>query len=459
MSDIERIGNHYNRVLRGDEQRTQPQPDLTDKTNFIRAHTAEIRPLLPDASTLDQALHEPTTKNVEGILQTFETKILTWKRESPQPDAKKILVEASQPANAPLVSQLFEHLRADPCCGEVTIITDNVAGQKLENTPGMTPVRTDKAPVIADIPDGPYDSVLIMDEPVNSAMPFLRESARDVFGAKKLFYYSPIPAASSRNSAFPNKNWNAVDMFLVSDDFGRDLSISVLDVPANKVEVVGSIAIEDILKVNAEERRTEGRKKLELNDGVTVAVYVGFPSNDRRVSGDVPLNTSTYLKVVEGATKTAVQNPEKQYALVVLTHPRARAVEPLPDVKDKLPSNLSIVNGDGVNRNPSEFADIMYASDLICCPPTSTEAVFAYYRGRSVALCAFEGAGELGELTEKDYPKGLGLFTETKKGTPIKNPSDFVALFSYAHQLPKPPSPPTQVAERLKKLLLDTDVT
>lgn len=428
-----------------------------EKYAFVREHEKEIRPITDDQETLnaiDQgALVSPEA--LQLVLERYETKIFSYGRKDARPDAKRLLLEAAQPANFNIVNPLLESLEHDERCSGVTLLTDNVSGKKFmeKHDPDLQTVPTSERPIIGDIPEGPYRAVLVLDEAENTPASVLLYGAKSVFGAEKLCYLSLGLFGHVEKRIFgPERSTEMedIDIIFSADEFSKQMLCGALGVPEEKVVVTGTPLLEGLRVEEANMLREKGRAALGVAEGTLTLAYAGFPSIDfQSVGGDPKLNPLTFEQTLTGVMRAAEAEPEKNFALVVRTHPRARNVEPSLIPTQTLPENLAVVDGNGIT-----YEEFVYAADIIGCNVLSTESLLARYRGREAAIFAFSGKGQLGELlTENFGEKGEQIIKASDRMTLIDSPeklSEMIARYQPREAIPVHPGS----LERIKEIML-----
>ena len=431
-----------------------------EKLKFIKEHAKDIRPTATDESTVkdieDVEKGRPVYENrIDALLERYETKILTYERRDVAVGTSKILLEASQPANYSVAAPLVEDLMQDPRCVGITLLTDNVAGQQFEQSGAQLHlVREEKRPVMADIPAGPYDVALIFDEPQNTPQPVLLYGAKSVYGAKKLYFFAGgLGGEETQRILGPNADskMDTIDGIFVDDELSKQLLCEIAHVPKEKVIVTGSPLIESLEPEKAKELRSIGREKLKISDSASVVFYAGVVTADFKVSGGGDdLNLHTYIETLEGVRIAAHHDPSREYVLAVRSHPRARDIETLP-IPSELPANVRIVSGEGIS-----YDEVVYAADVMCQNPLSSEVVLASYRGRTLAVFAYEGEHQFGQLCERIYGKeGIRIIRDSGRAVFAESSQGLASILEQHTESPQPiPKPLGSAREKIKEILL-----
>ncbi len=432
----------------------------SEKMNFIKRNANTIKPISSDLEVVRNIENdsEVSPAQVDQVLEEFETKVMEYNRADPSVDSKKILLEASQPANFNIIHPLISLLEEDDACGGITLITDNVSGKRFEGEEGkllgLESIRNEGEPVLADIPRGPYESALVLDEPINSPNNTLLFGSKSIFDAKKLYFFSiglfdDIVRRISDQS--DENHMDSVDAILTADIFTKELMCKSLGIPEEKVLVTGSPLIDQIDLEQGEILREKGRETLHIPSSAVVAFHSSIiASAFEKVGGASDINQQTYERVLEGVIAGAEANPEQEYVLLLRTHPRMKATDPFPLPPHNLPSNLRIVLGDDIS-----YEENIYASDILLCNILSTETLLARYRGKTAAVFNYEGEGQFAQVIDKLYgQEGIRVIEESARATLVDSSESLsVLLTEYQPQLPIQ-KPAGDSLGNIKKILL-----
>lgn len=427
-----------------------------EKLSFIKERAKDIKPTATDISAITEVEKGRSVNEdrINAVLERYETKVLTYERPNAPVGAGKILLEASQPANYSVAARLINELMQDSRCAGITLLTDSASGQEFEksSTP-LRPVRSKDEPVMADIPIGPYDVALVFDEPENTPQSVLLYSAKSVFGAKKLYFFlGGLAGEKTQRILAPDASpkMDTIDAIFVEDQLSKQLLCEMLHIPEKKIIITDSALIESLEPEKAESFRTVGREKLSVPDSAFVVLYAGFPSADLLPSGgSEDLNLHTYAETVEGVRIAARNDPSREYVLITRTHPRARNVEPSLLAPSDLPANMRVMDGDGVS-----YDEDIYAADVICCNPFSSEVLLAAYRGRSVVVTAYGGDRQLGELCERAYGRNTMDFVNKSGRAAFAESSQGLASVLEQHIESPSPLPKPSKSLQMRKILL-----
>lgn len=370
--------------------------------------------ILQSGAIREKILHDPESLSdteLEEALEKFETKIFTYTNPNANTDAKRILLEGSQPYSFGLISELLKELVHNSQCKEVTVIAEGVTAEKIaalqDDTLTFNESTTDS--ILTDIGEIPTDICLVfMEEPENSPLLPLLYSAKSVIGAEKLFVYFNGPYLQSnfkeRFSTEKRKNMDEIDGAITNTDLGAAVVKGELGLPDEKVFVTDNLSINEIARQPKEKLRTEGRRKLGLGDEEITLLYLGFPSKPTESIGmDPDLNVRTFEETASGALLAATQNSDKSFAVIVRAHPRDPHKDEMFNViPTETPDNLRFIID-----NQLTYEEAVYAADGIISSPLSTEISLASYRGRSSLICAFEGKGLTADLLHNSYSSTL----------------------------------------------------
>lgn len=441
-----------------------------EKLKFITEHADEIKPTAADESATKDIENVVEGRSVDenkvdAILEGYETKVLTYERSNASPDASRILIEASQPANygagAPIIKDLIE----DPRCVGITLLTDNAAGKDFQESGlPLQQVRYSQKEheesVLADIPGGPYDVALAFDEPQNTPQSVLLYGAKSVFGANKLYFFAGglVGKATQRIlSPDADPTMDTIDAIFVEDELSKRFLCEIAHVPEANILVTGSPLVEALEPEKAESLRAIGRKKLRISDTALVAFFSSIVSTDedfKKIGGAEDLNTRTYEETVAGVRIAAEHDPAREYVLIIRTHPRMLNVEPPLPIPTNLPSNMRIVRGE---REEVSFDEVVYASDVLCCNPLASDVLLAAYRGRVAAITAYAGENQSGQLCERIYgEEGIRIIRDSGRAVFAESPQGLAAILEHQRELPQPlPKPAGSARQIIKELLLN----
>lgn len=438
-----------------------------NRNEFIQQHKPELLPLVEDG--IAERIREDRTLSrgdFTDALERFETKVLTYERSAPAEGARRFLFEAAQGANYSILAPLLKSLQQEERCAGITLLTDNVAAKHFEAFGGFHAVRSEGKPVMSDIPSGPYDTAFVMDEPSNSPDSLILHGAKSVFDAKKLYFYSvalfgdtlrriaETPGALKRplrDGTDTQFAMDSVDGIFTADDFTKDLLCGVLNIPVEKVVVVGSPLLDSLDASQSETLRAAGRGKLGIPDTARVVYHSSIVAlSFAPFGGAKNINQTTYERTLEGVLAAARADPSTEYVFLLRTHPRTREVDPLPPPPTELPDNLKIVNGDSVS-----YDEAVYASDILCNNILSTETLIAPYRSRQSLVFAYPGEGQFGALVERMYgTKGMDIIRESGRATFVDSPESLAtALVGHVPHTPIP-KPAVRSTVRLREILL-----
>lgn len=429
----------------------------SEKLTFIKEHAKDIAPTATDESAItDIEEGRPVSEErVDALLERYETKVLIYERPDAVAGASRVLLEASQPANYKAGAPLIEDLIRDSRCAGITLLTDNTAGKQFEESAtSLHPIRSKGEPVMADIPAGPYDAALVFDEPENTPQSVLLYGAKSVFGAKKLYFFvGGIAGETTQRILSPDadQKMDTVDAIFVDDQLSKQFLCEKAHIPEEKVIITSSPLIESLEPEKAELLRATGREKLHLSDTALVVLYAGIPSADFKESGgSEDLNVRTYTETLEGVQSAARHDPSREYVLVVRTHPRARNVESLPPPPE-LPTNMHVVSGDDIS-----YDETIYSADVLCFNPLSSEVTLSAYRGRTLAIFAYEGNQQFGELCERIYGKeGMRIIQDGGRALFAKSPESLAVILEGHTVSPEPLAKPAGSSrETIKEILL-----
>ncbi len=423
---------------------------LENEKRFIRKNKEFIKPLVRDPSEVDRVAEwgsQPSTEEVRALLERFETKVLLYKNEHAVPGSMRVLLEASQRTNFSIVHPLLESLAKDPRYQGMTLLTDNIAGSYFEkNDPELAPVRSEGEPVMADIPAGPYESALVIDDTENSPASMLLASAKSVFDAKRLYYFSLALFVPQERLSL-----DVVDAILTTDAFTAELTRSVLGKNSKNLIEIGSPLIEGLHPEEGDGLRTKARAALGISPEARVIFHSSVQDwafND--YGGDARTTESAYEQTLAAIREAAMDDPSQEFAFLLRIHPSMKNTYQFPAPPADLPPNLHFVSGDSVT-----YDEAIYASDLICCNPFSTEIITAAYRGRRALVYAYEGDHEFGSVLEHIYGKeGVRMLRGNTRAPLVTSTPELTKRIRAYEPIAPIPKPEGSSVERIKEILL-----
>jgi hypothetical protein len=359
-----------------------------------------------------------------------------------------------------MIHELLKNLAHNRLCRGVTVIADGIAAQKIADTLTDFTLSNEATSesVLADIGEIKADVCLtFLEEPENSPLLPLLYSAKSILGAKKLYVYLNSPLLQSnfrdRLSGEHRQTMDEIDGIIVNSGAGALVAKEEFDFPEEKIFQTHNLVIEGISKQPMEELRARGREGLGLKDNQVTLLYLGFPSKPTENIGmDPELNVKTFKAVAAGAVHTAIQNPEKYYAVIVRAHPRdPDAHNMFDEIPLQIPDNLTFVTD-----NKLGFEEAVYASDGVISTPLSTEMELAPFRGRHSLICAFKGPGLTGDLLHNAYPPVLIDTINSAPSTNLIDSSETLAsIFSDLKIFEPTNSVENSTTQNISDILLD----
>lgn len=449
------------------------------KEKFIRDRKEEFGPVIaPEVAAALREGRDLTSEQVSESIERIETKVFTLEKKEAHPGAKRVLLEASEPAAYRTVKPLIAFLQQDERCAALTLVTDNVAGKNFvdeHEALGLTQKREPSQPVLADIA-GPFDSVLVLVEPGDSPDRPLLYSGKSVYGndTTKLLYMIDGILGENMRSKFSDEavaHMDRIDIIGTATEFSKELLIAIAPQLRDRVVVAGSLLLQafkqDIEKQHlfTEEERVEGRhlvrETLGVSEDAVMVLYSGFPSIDYVThgakagtnlgEGEKTLNQETFDRTLESVRAAALAELGKKFALVIRTHPRAAGVDNDLRVPDDLPQNLRVVWGNGPTFSYDAIAG---AADVVACQSTSTEVLYAPYRGVVAAVSGYAGPGRQQEINEKIFGPGLTTFEKSHDVLYVDSVETFTTyLKDFRDRPPRRPIPDNPIP-RIVNLLL-----
>lgn len=387
-----------------------------ERDRFIRAHEKEIATVVDSATAEKLDAGVQLSDEQEGkILERFETKVFTWKRPLAAPGSKSLLLEAAEPAAYKTIRPLIERLQADERCGKIVLVTDNISGKRFEEEQEsfqFEQIRNPDQPVMTDIP-GDIDVTLALVEPSDSPEKVLLYAGKSIYGsetAKTYLFIDGFIGGTTRKLLTDESaaHMDSIDAIFVANDAARRLFESAVPETKGRVVVIGSLVLESLRqtlpgKEALQEERRLLREKLAIPQDAVAVLYAGFPSSDyerlagQSTTGDVQkheltLNQETFKQTLSAVAAAAAEDPGREYALIIRTHPRAHGEDNVLEIPEDLPQNMRVV---WANSPEYAYEDITNAvADIVACQSTSTEVFLAPYRGCTTAVFDYAGVQE-----------------------------------------------------------------
>lgn len=396
-----------------------------ERFNFLNRHKKE-----PDSLISPEKGETLETVSPERL----ETHVLRWEKHGVD-NGKDILLEAAEPIAHDTIKPLVASLEEDERTKSLTLITDNVAGRKFteENEElQLTQIRDENLPVLAEIPND-IDAALVVIEPANSPDKPLLYSAKSVFGDSdtKLFYYiEGLPGHNTRE-LFTSDNasrMDDIDTLFVGSKTAKEIVAASLPKFKGRIEVIDSLLLPSKKEMfpKPETRQEERLKMLEhlgIPKEAVVVFYSGFPSSDyEEIAEGETLNQKTFNKSLNAIASVAEQSDDKQFALIVREHPRAKNDDDQITLPASTPDNLTVVTGEGSDIT---YDDVANSSDFIICQSTSSEVTLSKYRGVRTLVSGYKGMQE--ELNEQIFgEKGLEKLKSSSEVIYINSEADIM---------------------------------
>ena len=447
-----------------------------EKKEFIEARKNEILPSLEKKEAEAVRSGQPLSDaEEEKVLEQFETKVFVWNRPKGAPGAKRVLLEAAEPAAYNTLVPIIRELQKDERCAGITLVTDNVAGKRFteeQKNFSFEQIRQPGQPVMADIPVE-SDVVLILVEPKDTPEKMLLYSGKSVYGtdsAKEYLYLDGLLGGTIQKLLTESSavRMDHADGIFVANDLAKDLLESAVPSTEGRTTVAGSILIESLRNTlpdaaQEQKRRHELRGELGIPEDALTVLYSGFPSQGfealggRTVTnaekGELTLNQETFAKTLSALQKAATESTERQFALVVRNHPRAAGQDNNLQIPESLPSNLHVVWANGPKYNYDDVVNSVV--DIIACQSTSTEILLAPYRGRVPAIFGYEGEGLQATIDKNIFgTDGAAALARSDTLFYIQSEDSFAHYVEQFHANPaRMPLPPDPIAQIMNVLL------
>ena len=368
----------------------------------------------------------------EGIEST-ETKVFKFENIHSGPDAKRVMLESTNPYTYGIIKNIIDTIKTNPRCKSITVIADAFASKEFsENQIEFSRIQTEDSPVLVDMDQQADVCLAFLEEPTNSPLLSFLYSAKSIYGVEKLFVYFSGPALQSdfkeRFSSEKRGYMDEIDGIITPSKLSAMAILEATELSSDKVFIVKNPAIETVSEQSKEVLRSEGREKLELHENEITLLYLGFPSEPTEAIGmDPALNLKTLKVVIDASIESARKNPKQSFAVVIRAHPRDQYGDKMTqEVPKELPQNLRFVFDPGIN-----YEEAIYASDGLISTPLSSEISLAPYRGRTAIMPVFSGKGLTRDLSENVYSKNLLKKIGTLPNTNlVKDADDLATLFS-----------------------------
>ena len=403
-------------------------PISSDLMNFISAiESAETEPTDRDDAIAGAAELIPLTEENEErfreILEKFETKAYIYSKtpKDYDADAKRILLNASEPLAFNTTVPLLRRLKEDRRCREILFLTDNVSGKKFseDGAMGFADVRDQHSNlnswtvgILDDLltvaeKDGGFDIAIVSFDIKNSPQSLLAHAARGSFGAKRLYYVTGGWSGIGSNPLLSqSRTLEQIDGIFCNDHLASlAIQQDLPDFSKDKIFETGTPSLDGLELDKVDEYDRDGRAKLGIPDNALAILYSG---GIQKVFADGAgsrrdIERQTFVDTVDTIASVARAHLRQQYAILVRRHPREDQKESgqIYDIsKLNIPDNIKIIPAHNDTwKNGNEVASM---AD-ICVSLQGTDSFNAHFRGTEGVLLGYKGEGMGEELQEKTY--------------------------------------------------------
>lgn len=406
-----------------------------DKTRFLLGHRDELKPVVSNQEIFDLLEADHTSiaqQEIDKAIHESETRLYKFVNPAARPEAKSIIVGASEPLAYQVVLPILERLKKDTNCRSMYFLADNVAGKQFHDRADtqFEQVHAEGKTLFEEIP-GSVDVGLFLPDSRNSPNTFLLHSSQSVLEAKKTYaIIGGWVGVGDHNLANPvfKKALLQIDGIFCNDELAKSIiHAQVPDYPLDKIEPNGTPVVDMLEREKGDEYRNLGRKKLGIESNRYAFLYLGDVSSSYRDAGfktDAEINEKTFASVKNELIEAATKNPAQKFTLLVRPHPRDPRQNELFIEDKKIPSNLVIARA---GREQVSIQEATYASDRIASI-VSTENYLAPLRGRKSIFLGFSEPGMGREVLNTFYKPGtLKAIREAQGMTVADKPSDVEA--------------------------------
>lgn len=447
---------------------------FSEAKDFLRQHYDEFAPIAADRPLLDvlredQDVLDPTItpERVEQSLEQLETKVYLSEKDPADydPDAKRVLLTASEPLAANSLSLILEQLQTDRRARATGLLTDNVAAKTLSTRlEGFEQIHDPSKPMLYDalqtVAHDPFDVALVPVDPRNSPNAVSLFGAKSVFGAKKLYFMATGWVGVGGTDLFDaarRKTMDEIDGIFVADQLAADIvSYQLPDFPRNKILETGTPVVDAIETDRAEEYTNRGRSKLGLDDDTTAVLLMGHispGSNSPESDLDPRISEKTFAQTFEAMVNLATRQPKRKFAILVRPHPRDPNAAELFDIAGQPgPANLRVVTA---TNDVVSMQEATYGAD-VTASIAGTDNFLAPRRGRQGIFLGYQEPGLGGPLLEKLYgPDIVGMINRADGLKVAKSPEEFAAAVADVQRTKEKKSDPKPVAGSSVDRILD----
>ncbi len=440
-----------------------------DKVRFIRQHAMEIQPILSDSEreTLDMLLGNDTAeddKEIDAIVERFETKIFFHEKSIALPEGKRVLISMNDNGAYTAASPIIKTLENDSRCCGIGLLVSGIAEKRFTDhteSRGFSPVTVpDSSNVITQVLElthnKPFDIGIGTVTSMNGPESLVLYAGKSSLKLKKLYFILEGWAGLGNSFTDGSQNLDELDGIFCNDGLAKKVVQKTLpNFPENKIFVTGTGQLDSLELDKAETYESETRQKLELGPDTIAILYLGGISSiiSEQYDADEKIEEKTFSQVLDAICTAAQHNPQKKYAILLRTHPAdPNKAEYGAIAEDKsLPDNVRYIKADP----PLTINGICYAADLIFST-CSTENFKAHFRNKVGGFMAFDAPGMGYDFLQAMLGDNIvQAIAETEGTLIVKSPeelSDYLSKFEREKQ-EKNSAPSIQPTDSTHKIL------
>lgn len=448
------------------------EQDFTDKVEFITKHKNEIKPVVKDATAVDEIIEEKSRQSpeqIDQVLEEFENKLFICEKSEYQPDAKRILLTVDNPGAYNTIKGIVSALQKDERCKSIAVITGGVSNKTFATEFGndFKLVRDGDKLFLDDLnqvssENNPFDITIASASSENGPESVALWSGKSLLGANKTFLVVGEWAGLGSNfdnrikqSDLGKEAISQIDGIFCNDSLAKRIIIQYLpDFPQEKIFDIGTPALDSLELPEAKELRRLGRENFDLKDGDFSVLYLGDCGSYPEYGCKPELDIDTFKQSLEAIINLAQENPNLKLAFLFRPHP----MDPDKDKKYefakqiKLPSNLKFVSA---AREVATINEATFSADLEISI-VSTENIFAPIRGNSSVFLGFKEEGMGGQMIEGFYKPNILTSIKQTKGIYIADsPENLASIISDLNKNPSKHPEPKVLSGQFSSQVLD----
>jgi len=428
---------------------------------FVERHEDEIAPLMDNPSNfLAELGGKPSQKWLDQVIERFETRAFLYENPQARPDAKGVIIDASEPLAWNIDRSLLGELLHDERCARVLFLTDNVAAKAFEQSPLASQfdrLHDHQKPLLGEIMEATakekFHVALALVEPQNSPNLPLLFGAKSVFGVEKLYFviggWVGVGAMKGLFDSDRARNFDALDGILCNDELAALIIAAQLPYYKDKLRITGTPIIDGLDLAHAKEHRQQGREKLGIDENTLTCLYAaGISAEDVRsgFSIDPRLNEKIFEQMLEALSK---QEGPRDMALLVRPHPRDPNAQEYLDIAKHDWGALRVIPATAKEITMQEAG---YASDVIASV-ASTENFLQRLRGGKAVFLGFTGLSDT-ILHDLYPPESMQAIINTPNLQLVSSPEELGQYLQTLHPgLDAPQIPQTNTDTSAKRIL------